>query len=540
MGHVDHGKTTLLDYLKKSTVAAHEPGGITQHIGAFPVELAKGSLVTFLDTPGHAAFSKMRERGSRVTDMVILVIAADDGIMAQTIESIRYAQAAAVPLLVAITKCDKLGAHERIARIKEELLKYNVICEEHGGETQVVAVSGTTGAGMSDLLESLLVQGELLELTADAQAPVKGTIIEARVKKGFGETATVIAGAGTLRTGLWLVAEDTICRVRAMSDCAGRPVAEAAPAMPVEVAGWQRLPAVGATVQQARDEEEAAQLAAHYVARREAAERSRAAAILAERERIHQLMWEEKQRAMSREATGPMRTVMSYEDFSGERDSRGEIPTLKLLIKSDVIGSQEAIAKVLEPLGGSTKVKLQLVGNTVGPLSEGDIRLAKTVGAHLICFNLRTPRSLVKIASRERVRLNEYDIIYRLAEAVEEDLLALVPAEHQETRVGQARVLQVFFLDGGSQAVAGCRVDDGTLVRSKERVGAADRHVLRLVREGAIIWSGRIQSMRHLKKEISSAGNGTECGVILEDCKEGVLPGDQLICIERTLVKPTL
>lgn len=539
MGHVDHGKTTLLDYLRRSSVAAHEAGGITQHIGAFSVELPKGSLVTFLDTPGHAAFSKMRERGARVTDMIVLVIAADDGIMAQTVESIRYAQAAAVPLLVAITKCDKPGASERIARIKEELLQYNVICEDYGGEAQVVSVSGITGAGMDSLLESLLAQGELLELRADPGAPVRGTIIEARLKKGLGETATVITAAGTLRTGIWLVAENAICRVRAMSDHAGRPVTEAAPAMPVEVAGWQSLPTVGATVQQTRNEDEAIQIATHYVTKQEAAARAKAATIVSERERIHKLMWEEKQRAMSRDAKMPLRTVMSYEDFGDDSKDGSVIPILRLLIKSDVIGSQEAITKVLEPLGRSTKVKLQLIGNVVGPLNEGDIRLAKVTGARLICFNLRTSRPLIKAAARERVPLSEYNIIYRLAEAVEEELLALVPAEYQEARIGLASILQVFFLDG-SQPVAGCRVDEGNLIKSKERLGSTDRYVLQLVREGKVLWTGRIQSMRHLKKEITSAGNGMECGVILEDCSERILPGDQLICIERTLTKPSL
>lgn len=539
LGHVDHGKTTLLDYLRRSSVAAHEAGGITQHIGAFSVKLSGGFLATFLDTPGHAAFSKMRERGARITDIAVLVIAVDDGIMAQTVESIRYAQAAAVPLLVAITKCDKPGANERIARIKEELLKYNVICEDYGGETQVVSVSGITGAGMDNLLESLLAQGELLELRADPGAPVKGTIIEARLKRGLGETATVIATAGTLRIGIWLVAEDAICRVRVMLDHAGRPVTEAAPAMPVEVAGWQSLPTVGATVQQTCNENEATQISTHYVAKREVAERAKAAIITSERERIHKLMWEEKQRAMSRDSKVPLRPFMSYDDFCDEGKAGKVIPILRLLIKSDVIGSQEAIAKVLEPLGRSNKVKLQLIGNLVGPLNESDIRLAKIAGARLICFNLRTPRSLAKAAVREGVLLNEYDIIYRLAEAVEEELLALVPAEYQETRVGSAKILQVFFMDG-SQPVAGCRVDEGNLIKSKERLGSTDRYVLQLVREGEIIWTGCIQSMRHLKKEITSAGNGMECGVILEDCREHLLPGDQLVCIERTIIRSSL
>jgi len=223
MGHVDHGKTTLLDHLRKSSVAAHEAGGITQHIGAFSVNVVN-QQVTFLDTPGHAAFSGIRERGANVTDIVVLIIAADDGIMAQTIESIRFAQAAKSPVVVAITKCDKYGP-ERVTKIKKDLLKYDIVCEDFGGDVQAVAVSGLTGLGMDSLLESLLLQGELLELKADPSAPVGGAIIESRIKQGLGECATVLVQQGTLRPGLWVVAEDAICRVRAMIDHASRPIA---------------------------------------------------------------------------------------------------------------------------------------------------------------------------------------------------------------------------------------------------------------------------------------------------------------------------
>lgn len=382
MGHVDHGKTTLLDQLRKSAVAAGEAGGITQHIGAFSVELPgsrpgdPARRITFLDTPGHAAFSRIRERGAQVTDIVVLVVAADDGVMAQTVESVRFAEAAKVPLVVAINKCDRVGM-ERASRIKEELLKHGVICEDLGGETQTVAVSGLTGLNLDRLLECIHLQGEMLELRADPAGPVSGTIIESKMKTGLGECATLLVQGGTLRPGTLLVAEDAICKVRAMADHAGRSIAAATPSTPVEVAGWRRLPPVGASVIQVHSEEEAAQIAAHHLAAKDELDRRNKEQILKEREEIHDKMWQIKQMALSRHSTTPLRHVLCYEEFHPASASP-PLPTLHLLIKGDVVGSLEAVASVIAEIP-SSKARVNVVSSAVGPVTETDIRHAKAI-----------------------------------------------------------------------------------------------------------------------------------------------------------------
>lgn len=393
MGHVDHGKTTLLDYLRKSAVAASEAGGITQHIGAFSVELpglkATDSIkrVTFLDTPGHAAFSRIRERGAQVTDIVVLVVAADDGVMAQTVESIKFAEAVRVPIVVAISKCDKYGP-ERVSQIKSDLLKQGVVCEDFGGDTQSVAVSGLTGLNMTSLLECILLQGELLELRADPNKSVHGTVIESRIKRGLGDCATMLVQEGTLQLGTLLVAEDAVCKVRVMSDHAGHAIHTATPSTPVEVAGWRSLPRVGATVIQVPSEEEAAHMAAHHVALKDEVERQARSLILKERHEIHNKMWQVKQTALARNSTTPLRQVLSYEEF--QTDTTSALPTLNLLIKCDVIGSQEAVATIIREIPAA-KAKVNIISNTVGPLSDTDIKTAKTTKG----MSMRTESQLI-------------------------------------------------------------------------------------------------------------------------------------------------
>ena len=536
MGHVDHGKTTLLDYLRKSSVATHEAGGITQHVGAFSVNIGNQQVVTFLDTPGHAAFSGIRERGANVTDIVVLIIAADDGIMAQTVESIRFAQAAGSSIVVAITKCDRYGP-ERVAKIKEDLLKHNVVCEDFGGDVQAVAISGLTGMGVDILLESLLLQGDLLELKADPHAPVSGAIIESRIKQGLGESATLLVQQGTLRTGIWIVAEDAICRVRAMINHASRPVANVLPSYPVEVSGWKSLPRVGSKFIEATDESTAETIASEYIIRKEELERRRHQIILKEREAIHNRMWEEKHRAASKESTGPLRHVMSYEEFTVTNDTR---PVLNLFIKSDVVGSHEAIATIVEGIS-SEKVSANIISNTVGPLTETDIRTAKITGSKLILFNLRTPKMLLKVAEKEGVSCKEFNIIYRISDYIIEQLIALIPPQIIETRMGLAKVLKVFFVDDGRQPVAGCQIEDGTILKSREQIKPGiERTSIELQRSDKAVWKGRIASMRHLKKELDSASKGLECGIILDGCREHILPGDHIVCLERSIAKSSL
>lgn len=345
MGHVDHGKTTLLDFLRKSSIAAGEAGGITQHIGAFSVDVSSkdgGQIIgnsinriTFLDTPGHAAFSRIRERGAQVTDIVVLVVAADDGIMAQTIESIKYAKDANVPIVVAISKSDKFGPSQA-TKIKEDLLRIGVICEDFGGDTQAVAVSGLTGLNMSQLLEALIVQGELLELRADPTTLVRGAIIESRIKTGLGECATMLVMEGTLRPGNILVAEDSICRVRSILDHTGSTLSQALPSTPVEVSGWKSLPRVGATVIQVTLDSEAEEIAESYRKLQKELELEKSQSILKERQVLHDKMWQIKRESLSRDSSTPMRATMSYEDFSEESSDTAK-PVLKLIIKSILV-----------------------------------------------------------------------------------------------------------------------------------------------------------------------------------------------------------
>ena len=536
MGHVDHGKTTLLDYLRKSSVAAQEAGGITQHIGAFSVAipLPQGvSRLTFLDTPGHAAFSRIRERGAKVTDIVVLVVSADDGIMAQTIESIQYAQAAKVPIVVAINKCDRFP--DRAARIKEDLLRHDIVCEDFGGDVQSVAVSGLTGLNVDKLLEALLLQGEMLELRADPSAPVEGTVIESRIKAGLGECATMLVHNGTLRLGALLVANDAVCRVRLLRDHAGNVLSEAPPSMPVEVAGWRSLPPVGAAVLQVASDTEANEAAEDFVRQREEADRRSKLPLLRERERLHDKMWEAKKIAMTKGSSLPHRSSLSYEEFVEDADKRLVLP---VIVKSDVIGSQEAVATIVRGIA-SQKVRINVISSGVGPATETDIRNAKATKAHLLLFGLQTPRAMQRLAQKEGVILQEFDIIYRLADYLAEAMAALLPAEIREKPVGTAAVLQLFSYDSTAQ-VAGCRIDDGTIYRSRDRIGDTEKYAIQLRRGDAAIWTGRIQTMRHLKKEIASAGKGMECGVILENCQEDIRPGDKLVCIERASVKPSI
>lgn len=544
MGHVDHGKTTLLDYLRKSSVAASEAGGITQHIGAFSVPVARSAQspiqrITFLDTPGHAAFSRIRERGANATDIVVLVVAADDGVMAQTIESIQFAQAANVPLVVAINKSDRCGP-ERAVKVKEELLKHGVVCEDFGGDTQAVAVSGLTGLGMDNLMECLLLQGELLELRADPSAPVEGVIIESRIKTGLGECATMLVQNGTLRVGTLLVAEDAPGKARLLTDHSGGALAEAGPSTPVEVAGWRSLPRVGATVMEVSGEAEGLEIVQSFLQRREEIERTHRERIIRERAILHDRMWQAKLQERTGSATGPLRNTLTYEEFETTSPSQGDPPPiLRLVVKTDVIGSSEAVASLLQAIKCS-RAKIEIVSSAPGHVTETDISLAKTIRAQIITFGLRTPKPMLRRAESEGVVLAEFNIIYRLAEYVTEQLLAMLPVRFAEQPLGMATILQLFTLDNG-ETVLGCRVDEGTIIRSREQLHNTDLHLVRLKRGQTDLCVGRIATMRHLKKEISSAGKGLECGIILDGCAAvSLLPGDTLHCLERKVLKPTL
>lgn len=470
----------------------------------------------------------MRERGAKVTDIIVLVVSVDDGIMAQTAESIGFAKANNVPLVVAFNKCDKYGL-DRLDKLKDDLARHEVYCEDLGGETQSVPVSGLTGLNMDKLLEAIVAQGELMELRADPTAPVKATIVESRIKVGLGDCATVLVQQGTLKPGMILSAEDAYCKVRLMTDCSGNTISEAPPSSPVEVSGWKSVPKVGAAVFQHDSDVDCRDAIDSYLAQAETMERRRLQKLAKERETLHDRMWEYIE-ARKRDPTLTPLNVMSYEKFQDSIDPR---PVLPVIVKCDVVGSQDAVTKVLTDIK-SKKVRLDIVSVGVGAVTESDVKAALAARASILTFNLKTPRAIMKVAQADKVSISDFNIIYRLAEHVEASLAALLPQELGEKIVGKASILQVFNIDGAAP-VAGCRVEDGNIYRSSERLpdSKKDKYTVKLMRADKVIWEGRIETMKHLKRDIPSANKGLECGIVLADCSIPFQTGDVLVCFEN-------
>jgi len=478
MGHVDHGKTSLLDYIRRTKVAASEAGGITQHIGAYHVETPRG-VVTFLDTPGHEAFTAMRARGAQVTDLVILVVAADDGVMPQTIEAINHAKAANVPLVIAINKIDKPGANAD--KVKQELLNHGVVPEEYGGDSPIVAVSAKTGQGIDDLLERVLLQAEVLELKAQVEAPARGVVIEARLDKGRGPVATVLVQSGTLRRGDVVLTGAVYGRVRAMLDENGKPVQAAGPSIPVEIQGLSEVPNAGEEMAVLADERKAREIA---------------------------LFRQGKFRdvKLAKQQASKLENVF-------EQMGEGEKKVLALVIKADVQGSQEALVHALTRLA-TDEVKVSVVHAGVGGITESDVNLALASRAVIIGFNARADATARKLIESSGVEVRYYNIIYDAVEEIKAALSGMLAPEHKEQVIGLVEVRQVFRISKVG-TVAGCYVLEGQVKRGAQ---------VRVLRENVVIHTGEIDTLKRFKDDVREVKAGFECGMSLksfQDLKEG-------------------
>ncbi len=490
MGHVDHGKTTLLDRIRSANVVAGEAGGITQHIGAYQVE-KDGKKITFIDTPGHAAFSKMRMRGAQVTDIVVLVVAADDGVMPQTIEAINHARAADVPIIVAVNKIDKENADPQ--RVLTQLAEYELVPEAWGGDTIVVEMSAQQNLGIDDLLDQLNVVAELEELTANPQGRAKGVVLEANLDIGRGPVATVLVDKGTLKVGDPIVAGAAWGKVRALINERGEQVKEAGPSTPVQVLGLSSVPQAGDEFRAAPDE--------------------KTARVVGE-SRGH------TRRVLNQRGDARVQSGVKLEDIFSQIQA-GEVATLNLVIKADVQGSLEAVTESLRKLERD-EVKVAFVHRGVGGITENDITLAAATNATLIGFNVRPDRKSRDLAESEKVEIRTYEIIYKLLEDMERAMLGLLAPEFEEVVTGEAEVREIFRVPKLG-AIAGCFIRTGVITRGTK---------VRFLREGTIIWKGSIQSLRRFKDDVREVREGFECGIGLSDFQD-LKPGDLIETYEE-------
>ena len=493
MGHVDHGKTSLLDYIRRTKVAAGEAGGITQHIGAYHVETEKG-VVSFLDTPGHAAFTQMRARGAKLTDIVILVVAADDGVMPQTIEAVQHARAAKVPLIVAVNKMDKPDADPE--RVKQGLIQHEVVPEEWGGDTIFVPVSAKTGMGVDALLDAILVQSEMMELTAVSDGRANGTVIESSLDKGRGPVATVLVQNGTLNKGDFLVCGIHYGRVRAMFDEAGRQVNEAGPSIPVEVLGLSGVPDAGDDFIAVEDERLAKDVA--------------------------------QQREQKRRETRLVKQQATKMEDVWSSVTQGDVPTLNLVVKADVQGSTEALRDSLTRLS-TDSIKINVIASGVGGITESDATLAAASKAVIIGFNVRADGTARKIVQENGLDLRYFSIIYDVIDQVKQVATGMLGMEVREEIIGVAQVRDVFRSSKFGQ-VAGCMVIEGQVKRNKP---------IRVLRENVVVFQGELESLRRFKELVDEVRNGMECGIGVKQYND-IKVGDQIECFERTEVARTL
>lgn len=493
MGHVDHGKTSLLDYIRRTKVAAGEAGGITQHIGAYHVETEKG-VVSFLDTPGHAAFTQMRARGAKLTDIVILVVAADDGVMPQTIEAVQHARAAKVPLIVAVNKMDKPDADPE--RVKQGLIQHEVVPEEWGGDTIFVPVSAKTGMGVDSLLDAILVQSEMMELTAVSDGRANGTVIESSLDKGRGPVATVLVQNGTLNKGDFLVCGIHYGRVRAMFDEAGRPVNEAGPSIPVVVLGLSGVPDAGDDFIAVEDERLAKDVA--------------------------------QQREQKRRETRLVKQQATKMEDVWSSVTQGDVPTLNLVVKADVQGSSEALRDSLTRLS-TEAIKINVIASGVGGITESDATLAAASKAVIIGFNVRADGSARRIVQENALDLRYFSIIYDVIDQVKQVATGMLGMEVREEIIGIAQVRDVFRSSKFGQ-VAGCMVIEGQVKRNKP---------IRVLRENVVVFQGELESLRRFKELVDEVRNGMECGIGVKQYND-VKAGDQIECFERIEVARTL
>ncbi|WP_034298420.1 translation initiation factor IF-2 [Herbaspirillum sp. RV1423] len=493
MGHVDHGKTSLLDYIRRTKVASGEAGGITQHIGAYHVETPRG-MITFLDTPGHEAFTAMRARGAKATDIVILVVAADDGVMPQTKEAIAHAKAGGVPLVVAINKIDKPGAN--LDRVKQELIAEEVVPEEYGGESPFIAVSAKTGEGIDSLLENVLLQAEVLELKAPIDVPAKGLVIEAKLDKGRGPVATILVQSGTLKRGDVVLAGSAYGRVRAMLDESGKSIAEAGPSIPVEIQGLTEVPSAGEEVLVMTDERKAREIG------------------LFRQGKFRDVKLAKQQAAKLENMFDQM--------------AEGEVKNLPMIIKTDVQGSQEALVQSLQKLSNA-EVRVQVVHAAVGGISENDVNLAVASKAVIIGFNTRADASARKLAEANGVDIRYYNIIYDAVDEVKAAMSGMLAPEKREQALGLVEIRQVFHVSKVG-SIAGCYVLEGLVKRGSS---------VRLLRNNVVVWTGELDSLKRFKDDVKEVKSGFECGLSLKNYND-IQEGDQLEIFEVQEVARTL
>ncbi|WP_343652370.1 translation initiation factor IF-2 [Herbaspirillum sp.] len=493
MGHVDHGKTSLLDYIRRTKVASGEAGGITQHIGAYHVETPRG-MITFLDTPGHEAFTAMRARGAKATDIVILVVAADDGVMPQTKEAIAHAKAGGVPLVVAINKIDKPGANPD--RVKQELIAEEVVPEEYGGDAPFIPVSAKTGEGIDSLLENVLLQAEVLELTAPVDVPARGLVIEAKLDKGRGPVATILVQSGTLKRGDVVLAGSAYGRVRAMLDENGKNIAEAGPSLPVEIQGLTEVPSAGEEVVVMTDERKAREIG------------------LFRQGKFRDVKLAKQQAAKLENMFDQM--------------TEGEVKNLPMIIKTDVQGSQEALVQSLQKLSTS-EVRVQVVHAAVGGISENDVNLAVASKAVIIGFNTRADASARKLAEASGVDIRYYNIIYDAVDEVKAAMSGMLSPEKREQALGLVEIRQVFVVSKVG-SIAGCYVLEGLVKRGSQ---------VRLLRNNVVVWTGELDSLKRFKDDVKEVKSGFECGLSLKGYND-IEVGDQLEIFEVQEVARTL
>ncbi len=483
MGHVDHGKTSLLDYIRHANVVSGEAGGITQHIGAYTVEI-NGSPITFLDTPGHEAFTSMRARGAMVTDIAILVVAADDGIMPQTVESINHAKAAGIPVVVAINKMDTVGANPE--RIKQQLTEYELVSEEWGGDTIICPISAKTGMGIDNLLENLVILAEVQELKANPNRAARGAVIEARLDKGRGPIMTVLVQNGTLKLGDIIIAGTAVGRVRTMINDKGQRVTEAGPSTPVEISGLSEVPSAGDTFNAVADE--------------------RMARELAEERRIKQ----------SANALGGTKKV-SLEDLFSQIQA-GEMKTLNIIVKADVQGSAEAVKTSLEKISND-EVRVKVIHSAVGAINESDVMLAATSGAIIVGFNVRPDNAARDSAARSKVDMRMYRVIYDCINEIEAAMKGMLAPQFKEVIIGHAEVRETYKVSKVG-TVCGCYCTDGKIQRGCQ---------VRVLRDNIVIHEGELASLRRFKDDVKEVANGYECGMQVEKFND-VKVGDVIEC----------
>lgn len=527
MGHVDHGKTTLLDYLRKSSIAAQEHGGITQRIGAFSVKLSSGKPITFLDTPGHAAFLTMRQRGAHVTDIVVLVVAADDSVKPQTIEAIKHARSAKVPMIVAINKIDKDGAH--VDQVKHDLAREGVEIEDFGGDVQVVSVSGKTGQGMDDLEENILTLSEILDHRSEYDGPAEGWILESSLKS-IGKAATVLVKRGTLRPGDYIAAGLTWAKIRHLRNEAGADIDEAPPGTPVEILGWKDLPAAGDQVLQAPDEGRAKEAVEYREGLFEREKDAAAQEVISEARRALQEK-RAREKAAAAEAGSDKTNVAAAAEAALPEEENGT-RLVNFVVKGDLHGSVEAVCAAIQELGNH-EVRPRILRSTTGAAHEFDVEHAATSRSVIVNFATQTPGYVKRLAEEQGVRILDHTVIYHLVDDVKATLSEYLEPEVTSKVLGEAEVLQVFPINVRGRRfknIAGCRVRNGLVSRGS---------LFRVYRGGEKIYDGKLETLKHVKRDITEARKGTECGIGFEEFQDFRV-GDQIQAYEEVRTKRSL